>query len=678
MIERKFLIFMPENTVFILYGVAVFVLVLFIYGVRYTLDILDVSFKALLISIGGKLKEKPRDVFRHFISYILLQSKIREKTYSSLLHIPIFLGFLLLLLGTTVIFIDEDILSQLSSFKLLKGQFYIAFEFVLDFAGLLFFFGLLLALYRRTIQIPANIHSEPMDFVLIALLLFIVFTGFLIESLRLKLDAPPYSQFSFAGYVISTILFDNSKLIPDRTAYIFTWYMHFIAVMIFIAMIPFTKLKHIFLIPLNLILSPPKDINEKAKLSTPFNIFELEDEQDNDADVFDSIGIGSVIDFKWDEKLQIYSCTNCGRCEEVCPAHSSGRILSPRHVVQKLVHCFPDEDRKEKLFKETLEQEEIWGCTNCYACIEVCPSFIRHVDHFLNFRRFILIDAFEDDQKIGILEKIERNGNPYGLPSYSRVEWLEEQDVRIISDTDDFEYFYFIGCSSSYDQRCKGITDSLIKILNAAQINFAILGEEERCCGEPAKRMGEEGLFQMTAVQNIELFQAYNADKILVHCPHCFNMLKHEYRDFNAKFEVIHYSELILNLIRHDRIHVNTEESVRHFTFHDPCNLGRLNGMYDSPRNILSTFGNFKEMNRCKDGSFCCGGGGGNSFYSVKEEKRISLIRLEEAIEIDIDTVSVSCPFCLTMFEDAKGNFLKDRKAPNIYDIAEIVSMRLK
>lgn len=675
MVERKFLLFMPEYTSLIMYGIFFLALVFFYIGIRSHLTNFNVSLKELLVSLWERATANSKSSTANFIRHMLLQHKLRENNFVTLLHIPIFIGFILLLIGTAIVFIDEDILFIFGGFKILRGAIYKAYEFILDTAGLVLLLGLVVALYRRLVTKPSHLHTKMSDYFVIFLLLVIVLSGFIAEGLRLNLDPVPYSGFSYFGYLISISLFSNVNTNP--AFYVFIWYVHLILAMTFIAAIPFTKLRHLFLIPVNLLLFPPKEYGDKAKLDTPFNILEIDEELEGGSDALDSVGVGTIERFGWDERLQIFSCTNCGRCEENCPAHNSGRLLSPRNVIQKLGDQITSTDKSNKLFDEIIHQEEMWGCTNCYACIEVCPSFIQHVGHFLNFRRFILNDEFEDDTKISILGNVERNGNPYGLPSYARTEWLEDHEVSAVTDIDEYEYLYFIGCSSCYDQRCQKIVESLIKILNHAQIRFAILGEEERCCGEPAKRMGEEGLFQMTAVQNIELFETFGVRKILVHCPHCYNTLKYEYNDFQGNYDVIHHSELIFDLIQDNRIRIVKNNLQETITFHDPCNLGRLNGIYDPPRSILSQYGNLKEMDRCMEKSFCCGGGGCNSFYSINEKKRISQIRLEEALKLEIQMIGVSCPFCMTMFEDVKGNLPKDLQIPRILDIAEVVSLGL-
>ncbi len=625
-----------------------------------------------------QIKNDPKAAAIRIKRYILFQKKTQDTISGKLIHSSIFFSFLVLLAGTTIVAIDKDIVGKIWGVKILKDTNYLLFEFILDTAGIVFLFGLAASFCRRIALKPSYLHTEPADYWILGLFLFILLSGFIVEALRLQLGNVSYAKFSYVGNFLKIWLFKGIETESGVIIYRTLWFVHCIAAMSFIAVIPFTKLRHFLFIPVNLLLYPPKAYDEKAKLSTPFNILEIDENDDEIDESMEKIGVGSLEDMEWHERLQIYSCINCGRCEDACPAHNSGRLLSPRNIIQKIGKEISTDKNSEVLFENTILHEELWGCTNCYACTEVCPSFIRHVDHFINFRRFVVNSGFEDEGKISILGNIDRNGNPYGLPSYSRAEWLEAYNVPTAAEKDEIEYLYFIGCASSYDQRCQQITKSVINILNHAGIDFAILGEEERCCGEPAKRMGEEGLFQMTAMQNIELFESYGAKNVLVHCPHCYNMLKHEYKDFNGNYNVIHHTELINDLFETGRIRLNNSDRLETITFHDPCNLGRLNGIFKEPRNILKNFGKLREMNRCREESFCCGGGGGNAFYKINEAKRMSQIRIEEALKTNASTIAAACPFCVVMFEDVMGNLAKEKRNLQLRDIAEIVSERLE
>ncbi len=675
MVERKFLPFMPDSTIIFVYIYAFITVFIFLLGIKRNVTRYDITIREFVKNICQNLKINKKGI-SDFISYIILQKKTQEQSFGKIGHSTIYFGCLILLIGTTIVAIDEDILSKISDLKILRGNFYILFEFVLDTAGIFVFFGAIYAIYRRFIVKPKYLYTDINDYIIPILLIIIISTGFVLEAYRLHLDNNPVAKYSYVGNFISSKLFLIDESLSGINNYRLLWYFHFIMALLLICLIPFSKLKHIFLIPLNFIVSPPKKRHRNAKLDVPFNILEI-DENDEECEALENIGVGSIAQIRWNDRLQISSCINCGRCEEVCPANSSGRLLSPRNVIQKIARKIENAENKIELFEHIIKTEEIWGCTNCYACIEVCPAFIRHVDKFLDFRRFIVNTNFEDEAKINIFGNIDRNGNPYGLASYQRTEWLSDHEVSTIDEEDEFDYLYFIGCSSSYDQRCQEITKSVINILNHANINFVILGEHEICCGEPAKRMGEEGLFQMTAIQNIEKFEEYGVKNIIVHCPHCYNMLKHEYPEFNGNYNVIYHADMIDNLLKSQSIKLKTNIQKTSLTYHDPCNIGRLNGIFNSPREVINRVGQLREMDRNKESSFCCGGGGGNAFFKIPEKRRISQIRIQEALNTGASSIVAACPFCMIMLEDAKGNIENSRSITNVYDIAELVSMHL-
>ncbi|MBT1077164.1 (Fe-S)-binding protein [Geobacter grbiciae] len=677
MIERVYLPYMPTYTPIIMYISFILSVILFSYGMDRKIRLLGISSKNLIASVAKEIFQNPRRFVHNFFSYVVLQSKTRQSVVGNMLHSSIFYGFLILIVGTALVAIDADFLAHVTEFKILQGGLYLVFETIMDAAGLLVFAGVIIALYRRVVSRPNYVHSGIADYFALALLLAILASGFALEGIRLAITPSSYAGYSFVGAALSNGFLKSIS--PDllRSVYPALWNFHMLLMLCLLVVTPYTKFIHVLLIPFNLLVTPPKDAATKGKLSTPFNILEMDAEGEGESDVPASVGVGNVQELKWEERLQVLSCVNCGRCEKVCPANNSGRVLSPRNIMQKLIPQIELGGSAMDLFDEVIAKEEMWGCTNCYACVEVCPAFINHVNFFIDFRRSMVNGSLDDDSKIAIFSNIERNGNPYGLPSYSRTEWLESRQVPTVADKDSFEYLYFIGCSSCYDQRCRSVADAVISILNAAGVDYAILGEQERCCGEPAKRMGEEGLFQMTALQNIELWESFGVQKILVNCPHCYNMLKHEYQDFKGNYQVVHHSELIMELIRDKKLNLKNPEQITEMTFHDPCNLGRINGITVPPREILGHFGPLREMERTSNLSFCCGAGAGNAFYRVSEEKRISAIRFEEAMETGASIVAVACPFCLNMFEDVRGGIGKEVDAPKVVDIAELVAHNL-
>ncbi|HYW00773.1 MAG TPA: (Fe-S)-binding protein, partial [Candidatus Acidoferrum sp.] len=330
-------------------------------------------------------------------------------------------------------------------------------------------------------------------------------------------------------------------------------------------------------------------------------------------------------------------------------------------------------DKKVDVFSSgAIREQELWSCTTCNACVDACPVFINPLDFIIEFRRTLVADGKLDKMKRTFLENIAQTNNPYGLPQNDRQTWLKELNVPTVQENPSAEYLYWIGCQGSYDPRARKITKSVLKILKRANVNFAVLGNEEACTGESVRRLGEEAKFQELVMKNLETIRSAGVKKIIVHCAHCFNTFLNEYPEFGAEFTVVHHSQLINELIKGGKLKPGEVRSK--VTFHDPCNLGRMNGVFEDPRQVLqSTKGlELVEMKRSRGDSFCCGGGGANVWYEVPEKKKIGVIRVEEAIRTGAETLAVACPFCITMFEDGAKALGNENLA--VKDIAEIIA----
>jgi Fe-S oxidoreductase len=440
------------------------------------------------------------------------------------------------------------------------------------------------------------------------------------------------------------------------------------SVMALIAMWPYTKLVHVLTSGLNISISPAKSM---GKLSTPFNLAKLLETGEFQIPA----NVTSTISFEPVQCLSLDACTNCGRCQEVCPAYASGRDLSPRLVVQDLAKDMRAGKRNDVFSSGVIREQELWSCTVCNACVDVCPVLINPVDFIIDFRRTLVADGKFDAMKRTFLENIARSNNPYGLPQHNRQNWLKELGVPTVQENPNAEYLYWIGCQGCYDPRASKITRSVIKILKEADVSFATLGNQEACTGESVRRLGEEARFQELVMKNIQTIKSSGIKKIVVHCPHCFNTFLNEYPEFGAEFTVVHHSQLINELIKKGKLKPGELRSK--VTFHDPCNLGRMNAIFEDPRQVLqSTTGlELIEMKRRRGDSFCCGGGGANVWYQVPEAKKIGAIRVEEAIGTGAETIAVACPFCITMFEDAAKSLGNEQLA--VKDIAEIIAETL-
>jgi Fe-S oxidoreductase/nitrate reductase gamma subunit len=596
---------------------------------------------------------------RRFIVYALGHRKIVQDKGGGIMHSFVFYGFLMLFIYTSLIFIQTDILPLFTSYTFIQGNFYLTLEFLGDTFGIAYVVGLLIAVYRRYVKRLEKLESMVEDKFVLGMLIWIGISGFILEAIRISMVQQSYNSISYVGYLISSAVGGLSNI----EAYGYLWFAHMFSVMILIAATPFTKLSHVILSSLNIAVAPVKKM---GKMDTPFSLREIVEK----GELNFPEPVMKASDLKPLQVFMADACTNCGRCQEVCPAYASGRELSPRLLVRDIAKDALNNETKNVFESGAITENELWSCTMCYACVSVCPVMIDQVQYVTEFRRTLVSTGRLDQNKANFLENIARTNNPYGLPQSERQSWIRELGVKTFSEKKDAEYLYWIGCQSSYDSRGSRIAKAMVRIMKSCGVDFAVLGSEEFCTGEPVRRMGEEGRFQELVLKNIETISRYKIRKIIVHCPHCFNTLKNEYPEFGLNAEIIHHTQFIFKLINEGKLKL--KKSVESITYHDPCNLGRINGIFEEPREALKSLGvDLKEMKRSRTSSFCCGGGGANVWYSVPEKRKISVIRSEEAIQTGAKKLAVACPFCIVMFEDAM-NSLGDSSIPT-KDIAEII-----
>ncbi len=621
------------------------------------------------------------------------------------MHAWIFFGFTVLFIGTTLVAIDADIVEKLLHGKLLFGVQYLLFELVLDAFGVLFVLGILYALWRRYVARPPQLHATAMveqpaalrrmrlagDGYALLFLLGIGLTGFLLEALRLqhqiKTDGITYASWSFVGNVLATAFGDWT---PGRIEglYRVVWWTHFALWSSVLAVLPWTKFKHIVTSSLNLFFHDPAR-QSRAALSTPFKLQEI---LESGATDMPSVGVKTIRDFTWKARLSFDACTNCGRCEAQCPAFAAGRPLSPRKLIQ---------DLKAEMWRDArsggearplarngevgvaLQETTLWSCTTCRACVTACPVDIEHVDHIVEMRRALVNESRLDENQQRLLVNLTNAGNPYGFPAADRPNWTAALPPGVTVPTaaekaakgESFEWLWWVGCSGSFDPRNQQVTRSIATLLNAAGVSFAILGAEERCNGDPARRLGEEGRFQQSVMENLAVLQQYGVKRIIAQCPHCFNTLGKEYPEFGATFEVVHHTVLLERLLAEGRIPLKEGKPLQ-VTYHDSCYLMRHNGIAEAPRAVLRKANNglpILEMAQNRSEGLCCGAGGANMWFEVKDEKeRINVIRAKQAAATGADTVATACPFCLTMMSD--GLSLTGQEGKMVArDLAEIV-----
>ncbi len=664
---------------FILYPLGIAALAIFVYAIYR---------RSLLWRLGSPEKRWDnlgKRIWNFIVTGIidgLFHRRFFREPYPGTMHFLIFGGAIVLLVGTALDVIDHYVI------HFIRGNVYLGLSFTLDFAGLAILIGAIIAVIRRYVQKPKRLETVLDDAAILSFIFVIVLTGFFLEGFRMLVAVPEgmhqpefyaypeWSRWSFVAYFIAG-LFSNLSEVTKSVTYVTLWWFHAAVSLaaIFYACVTFDKLTHIIVSPINVFF---RSLKPKGALS-PINLEEAE-----------SFGVSKIESFTWKQLLDLDACTNCGRCQDRCPAYLTDKPLSPRKLIQNLkshwlerskvlLHAGGADGGGDKvLIGEAVTEDEIWSCTTCRACQEICPVFVEHIDKIVDMRRNLVLEqASVPETGEAALRCIEARGHSCRGTTFTRTDWTSGLDIKLLSESKDVDYVYYVGCASALEERSMKIAISVAKILKAAGANFAILGPEETCCGEPARRLGNEYLFQMQAVKNIELLKNYGVKKVVTSCPHCFNTIKNEYPQFGGEFEVVHHTELIATLLKEGKLHLTPQISGR-VTYHDSCYLGRHNDIYEPPRRILFAVSQSKlvEMGRSRRNGFCCGAGGGRYWMEERIGKRISEARIEHVLEVRADTVATACPYCLQMFEDAikaKGaeESLKAR------DIAEIVAAQL-
>lgn len=662
---------MPTGTDVILYSLVVVFGIVFLWGTYGRLK--SYGMEHPIRDFASALRTRYNDLLRD----ALFQGRVVRNRRAGLMHLAIYTGAGILLIGTLLVALDYDILRPFThqDSTVLTGDFYLLYKVVLDLFGLVFIAGVLVALFRRGIARPPQIGKKRGYILTLLGLLYLGVTGYLLEALRLYLIPPSWAYTSWVGIRVS-YLFDylNVPIATAHYAYQVIWWSHALLTFTIVALIPFTNLLHIFTSTANTILSPVP-YTPRGMISTPFKLEELEAQGNFDI----QMGVKRMKDFNWQQKLGLDACTDCGRCESACPANAAGTPLSPRRVVQNLkAELYHSRAGAEgSLVPTVVTDDELWACTTCNACVEACPVHISPVNYILELRRNLVFEGKLDRNKSTLLQNVARLKNSFGLSLSDKetfVNELKQMGVPTLAEKPYVEYLYWIGCASFADPRSQAIVRSMVKILRHAGVSFGILGVEEGCTGDPARRLGEESRFQEIALENREIFKKYGTKKIIAHCPHCYNTFKNEYGEFGSNLEVIHHTQLIEKLIQEGRLQLS-RPLLQTVTLHDSCYMGRTNGVFDAPREILKGIPEIKlvEMPRNRENSFCCGAGGCNVWYSVPRQQRESVLRLREAVDTKAGVMAVECPYCLQMFQDAARVEGKEQNFP-VKDVAEIIA----
>lgn len=615
-------------------------------------------------------------------------------------HGLVFLGFFALWIGTDILTVQDKM-----PVYFFEGPFYKAYSLAMDLSGVLMLLGLSIFAYIRYIQKPKRLDNYQNDWFQLVYLALFVITGFLIEGLRQSAinQIEPYAP--IGAFIANG--FQRFSYEMQKTIHLTLWWLHSIQTFSFIALIPFTKFNHMFLVPANLFFAESKP---KGALTTPFNLVDIMAMENPPEDFAQTIS--RIEDFSWKDLMDLDTCTACGRCHEACPATNSEKPLSPKWMIldlrqtmyhkplfnhgfygkesviarsqatkQSHKHSNGDEIASPSArndittnLPDILSPETLWSCTSCNACVEVCPAGIDQLTKIVELRRTLISENKAPNNLLNTLKNIRSRSNPWGQPPEDREKWTEGTDAPMIDSTAEFDYLYWVGCAGAYDSRNQNISRTMVKLLKKADVKFTLLGKKEKCTGDIARRAGDEGLFQELAIENIETFKSKNVKKIIASCPHCFNTFKNEYPEFGLKdVEVIHHTEVLWDLIKSGKLTM-TKEISEEITYHDSCYLGRHNGQYDAPRNILNKIPGLKytEMENSREKGTCCGGGGAQLWYEAPG-KQINVMRLNEVKDSGAKTAATACPFCTIMLETAR-TLDKTGEPPAVKDISELVA----
>lgn len=618
--------------------------------------------------------DKPWERLKNVLVVAFGQSKLLREPLAGLMHFFIFWGFVILLLAIVEAFGMG--FSRLFSLSFL-GPVYGPLIWLQDLLGVLVILSIAIALYRRYVSKPARLdvsgHARVDATIILCWILLIMISMFMQNAANMASGSGTGSGGRFVSSMLAGLFWNWS---PDQIAvafYIF-WWMHVLLVLGFLNYLPFSKHLHI-------LSSVPNVYFAKLGRRGTLSALNLQDESAT------RFGVADIGDLTWKQLLDGYTCTECGRCTAACPAANTGKPLSPKKIIVDIRHRLMEEgalmvDGKKNsdgtvgklLVDGYITEDELWSCTTCMACVQECPVQIEHVDAIVGMRRYLVLNESRFPKEMqATFQNLERNFTPWAFSHATRADWAEGMNIPRFSDGSQPEILFWVGCAGAYDARYKKVTQAFSRLMQLAGIRFAILGTEEKCTGDPARRSGNEYLAQMLMTENIGTLNNYGVKRIVTTCPHCLNMLKNEYPQLGGRYEVIHHTEFIMGLVDSGKIRITKEKRAR-LTYHDSCYLGRYNTIYDQPREAVKKIPgvDLVEMNRTRDRGFCCGAGGARMFMEEHLGKRVNIERTEEALQLKPDIIGTACPFCMTMMTDGvKAKEAADRVA--VKDIAELV-----
>ena len=653
-----------------------FVMLMVLVGAFYFFILRVRRLYRLMMAVQGSTTFKMDRVakrIRVLLKDVLGQSNVRRKLMPGLAHTLIFFGFLAIQPHSLELMI-RGVCPAFELGRWIPGIYGI-YLFLADILAAFVLVGFAYAIYRRTLQRPSYLTMGKDANLIILFTCLIIVTFQFINALQTQLPVE-IGGFDYQGvFPVSALLvgwFNLDQMGAQQVfvAYQIAYWLHIATILGFLVYIPGSKHLHLLAAAPNVFLKPLE--REKAIIRSDIENEELE-----------TFGLGKISELNWKNVLNLYACTECGRCEEQCPAANTKKPLSPKKVIHDLKVDLLDQadtilsgnfDRVNPIVRKDspVTSDVLWSCTTCRACEDICPVNIEHLDFIIEARKHqVLMEASFPPEVQETFTGLENQGNPWGFGADSRADWSKGMDVPLMSDNPKAELLWFVGCAGSFDDRGKKISQAMVRVLQRAGVDFAILGPEEACNGDMARRAGNEYLAQALIRQNAEVLNQYQPKRILTGCPHCFNIIKNEYPQFGAGYPVLSHAELLFELHRQGRLKPNGN-NLGTLTFHDSCYLGRWNGIMEPPRDLLRSMnkGQLTEMARIREKGFCCGAGGGRMFMEENLGKRINVNRAEEVIRTQAATVATVCPFCATMLSDG----LKDKGSTVVVkDLAELV-----
>jgi Fe-S oxidoreductase/nitrate reductase gamma subunit len=667
-IGREILWNAGEAARWITYALMVITFIVLIYGLKKRYGMWKLG-KEFPINFTQRLCER----ISYFIKSGVFHATILRKreSFPGTMHLFIFWGFLVLSIGTALVALQDDVIKLIFGVEFIKGEFYLVFSFFLDLAGLVAVIGIVMAMWRRYVVKPERLDNKPDDAITLVWILAVLITGFLVEAARIAATQKSYEVWSFVGWTLSSLFPAGSGASISATSHkvvyyphAVMWYIHMFLSFGLIAYIGYSRLLHIVTSSLNMMF---RGVEEAPRGSVaPITDFETAEE----------FGVNAINGFTWRQMMDFDACTRCGRCQDRCPAHLTEKPLSPKKLIQDLKgeweRAAEGHKTEEGIIDNVIKEETLWSCTACLSCQVNCPVSIPTFDKNLEMRRYLILTESRVNSELKLLYKnLQTRSDPYGMGKSQRLEWTEGLDIKKASEQE-VEYLYWVGCVASLDDRNRKIARAFSTIMQKAGVSFGVLGPDEKCCGDPLRRTGNEYQYMEIAEGNVELLKELGVKKIVTACPHCYNTLKNDYPQMGGNFEVFHHTEFMAKLAKEGKISISpTAEGIT--TYHDPCYLGRVNQVFDQPRDLVSRVvkGKFVELGRNHNEGFCCGGGGGR-IWMEEHHKRINHARMDEAIEAAANTVVTACPYCLIMMEDA----IKDKEkgeTMKALDLSELI-----